>query len=325
MPSQPHIQSVHVNRPLTNILTAYMNQRDQFVATSVFPTVAVSKVSDGYYKYDKKMWLRDQTKMRAAGEEAAQVGFTVSTDSYVCQRIAAKTRISDPERANADAPINLETDKTEFIGHTMMLGLERRWATQYWSSGVWSTDVTGSSWNNSTASNPIAQILDKKEQILQNTGLEPNTLTLGAKCFRYLQLSTSIVDRIKYGQTPGSPAIVNRRTLAALFGVERVIVPQAVHTETNEASTAPTFDFVANPGHALLSYSPPAPGLRVPSAGYTFVWNVLDNSRGVEGVKMYRDESHESDIIEGGFWHDFKVVGADLGVFFVNAVGSTVA
>ena len=45
MPLQPSSAQVHVNRPLTNISIAYIQEATNFVATRVAPTISVAKQS----------------------------------------------------------------------------------------------------------------------------------------------------------------------------------------------------------------------------------------------------------------------------------------
>jgi hypothetical protein len=76
---QPTQGSVHVNRPLTMISVAYMQDQAEFIADKVFPVVPVDKQSDLYYVYTKNDWFRDEAKPRAAGTESAGGGYNLST------------------------------------------------------------------------------------------------------------------------------------------------------------------------------------------------------------------------------------------------------
>ena len=82
------------------------------------------------------------------------------------------------------------------------------------------------------------------------------------------------------------------------------------------------FDFVAGKS-ALLAYVTPTPGLKKPTAGYTFSWTGMPGAPpgGIGArIKRYRLERNESDRVEGESWKDFKVIGSTLGAFFATAV-----
>ena len=47
--SQPTVSDLHVDRPLTNVSTAFIQQEPRFIATRVFPLVSVAKQTDKYF------------------------------------------------------------------------------------------------------------------------------------------------------------------------------------------------------------------------------------------------------------------------------------
>ena len=326
--SQPRISEVHNNRPLTNIAVSFAQSADAFVATQVFPRVGVQSQSDTYYVFPREYWLVSRAAKRAPGAVALRSGYTLSTDNYKCLRDAIGHAIPDPVRRNADSPLSLDANATKYVVSQLMMALEVDWASTFFTTSVWTGSTTGSDitpgtlWDNA-ASTPIEDIRTQKRAVLEKTGAEPNTLVFGKKCFDNLLDHPDIIDRIKYTAGAGNPAKGSQEILAKLFEVEKLLVCRATRHASAEGRSSPTYDFVAGERNALLCYSAPSPGIDVPSAGYTFTWDGdgMGNNMGM-AVKKYRDEPHESDIIEGGVWYDHKVVSAVLGVFFSNPVGA---
>jgi hypothetical protein len=74
--------------------------------------------------------------------------------------------------------------------------------------------------------------------------------------------------------------------------------------------------------HALLCHVASAPGVEVPSAGYTFSWSGLAADYSGQGLAMnkFRMEHLGGDRVEGQLAFDQKVVGAQLGYFFASVV-----
>jgi hypothetical protein len=70
---QPTLQDVHVNRPLTNISVAYLQEAAgvEFVADKAFPAVPVENKSDLYYTYARADFNRDEMQKRALSAESA--------------------------------------------------------------------------------------------------------------------------------------------------------------------------------------------------------------------------------------------------------------
>lgn len=319
--AQPTFTEVHVDRPLTDLSLAYLQDENDFVAEKVFPMVPVAKASDNYFSYTKDFWLKSNAQKRGVGAPAARSGYGMTTASYACLRDALAHPIPDPIRAQADIA-NLDSEAVQYLNQQIRLAKEVDWAAKYFVTGIWGTSNTPATLWDDAASDPVANITTGKRTVKTNTGRVPNTLVLGYKTFDDLVQHPDIVDRIKYGQTPGSAAVANEETLAKVFGVARVVVCRAIQNTAAEGATA-SLSFIAGSRNALLAYVTPAPGLLTPSAGYTFVWAGAPgaNSAGMY-MRTYRDDPNESDIIEANAWYDHKVVGSDLGYAFINAVAA---
>lgn len=314
--AQPAQGSVHVNRPLTMISVAYMQDQAEFIADRVFPVVPVEKQSDLYFTYTKNDWFRDEARPRAAGTESAGGGYGLSTTSYSAKVTAFHKDIPDQVRANEDAPLNSDRDATEFVTRRLMIRREIQWAADYFASSVWGTDLTPTNlWSDYTASDPIGDVRTGIRTIKVNTGFTPNTLTLGYDVFIKLIDHPDIVDRYKYTNSE----VITEAMLARLFGVQRVLVAGGVKATNVEGETA-AMAFI-NGKHALLTYSAPRPSILTPSAGYIFSWKGVSSGNGFTvGTKKFRMEHLEVDRIEGQIAFDNKVVATDLGYFFASVV-----
>ena len=77
MPTQ---NSVHLDKLLTNVSIAYLQNPDSFIAGRVFPVLPVSKQSDKYLYLDAADFNRDEMKVRADSSESAGGNFTYSND-----------------------------------------------------------------------------------------------------------------------------------------------------------------------------------------------------------------------------------------------------
>ncbi len=326
---QPTAGDVHVNTPLTNISVAMMQSASNFIGVRAFPNIPVSKQSDAYYSYDRGYFNRDEMQERAPGTESAGGGYQVDADqTYYCRVYAFHKDVHDQIRANADSALNLDREATSFVTQKALIKREVLWSTAYFGSGVWTTDITGVNsgptagqalrWNDA-ASNPIEDIRLGKRVVLESTGFEPNKLVLGKAVYDALLDHPDIIDRIKYGQTPGAPAMANREALAKLFEVDEILVSTAIKN-TGAEGAANAHSFILGK-HALLIYAPPAAGLMTPSAGYTFSWTgYMGASEAGTRMKQFRLEQLESDRIEIQMAFACKKIAADLGYFFNGIV-----
>lgn len=324
----PGRATVHVNRPLTMISIAFMQDEQNFIADRVFPQINVSKRSDRYFVYDRGDFNRDDMKERAPSTEAARGEFGLdNTPTYFARYYSYARDIDDQIRENYDEPLAPDEEATRFVTNKALIRKERLWVTKYFTTGIWTTDITGVSgapgagqaqqWNES-GSTPIEDIRLGKTVVLERTGFEPNVLTVGKRVWDALVDHPDIVGRVDRGQTSG-PALALRQYIAALFEVEEVLVMKSIVNTAAEGQTA-VHGFIGGK-HALLSYRTPSPGIMVPTAGYTFAWTGLSGSGpGGTRIKRFRMEAIESDRVEIGMAFDQKVVSADLGYFFSGIV-----
>jgi hypothetical protein len=138
----------------------------------------------------------------------------------------------------------------------------------------------------------------------------------------------TIIDRLKAGQTwksPGdSPAIANQLNLAQIFEVDEVLIADGIQNTAVEGipvvNPLETNAFIMG-NNALLVYTPAAPGLQTPAAGYTFAWTGLFGSSALGSrIKSFYMPWLESTRTEIDSAYAQKLVSADLGGFFSSII-----
>lgn len=318
---QPTASDVHVNTPLTMISIAFMQEADGFVADKVFPNIPVQQQSNRYYVYSRADWNRSEAQERAPGTESAGSGWSLdNTPTYFASVKAIHKDVDDQIRANQDAVIDMDRDATMYVSHQMMLKRDIDWATSNFTTSIWTGSTTGGDitpgvlWSTST-STPVEDIREQYYSMLEKTGKKANTLVLGARVWEALQDHAEFLDRIKFTQT----GIVGTELLAAVFGIDRVLVASAIQNTANEgASESSAFILGKN---ALLCYSAPRPSILEASAGYTFSWTGMLGAGAMgQRIKRFRLPHLSSDRVEGELAYDQKVVAPELGVFFSSVV-----
>lgn len=324
----PKMNDAHVDRALTNVSVAYLQDASAFIADKVFPIVPVKRQSDIFYVYDKGDFMRDEAQVRGAATESAGGDYGVEAASpYYCKKHAFHKDVTPEERTNYDEPLDADTDATEFVSQKMLIRREMEWASKFFKAGIWGTEIEGKAtspsdgqalqWDQLT-SNPIQDITDAGVKMAGETGFKPNTLVLSPYAFNALKNHEDILDRIKYTQK----GIVTADLLATLFEVDNVYVAWSVVNSAKKGATD-AVDFIMGK-HALLCYSAPRPALRQPSAGYIFAWTGLEGS-GAYGNRIVRLPMDMlglgTERIEGEVAFDAKQICSDLGVFFKNIVG----
>lgn len=322
----PTMQNAHIDRALTNMSVAYMQDANAFIADKVFPIVRVKRQSDVFYIYNKGDFMRDEAQLRGAATESAGGDYGVeASDPYYCRKHAFHKDVTPEERANYDEPLDADRDASDFVSQKMLIRREMEWASKFFKTGIWGTEIEGADtvssgkviyWNLAT-SDPIKDITTASVDMASATGYKPNTLVLSPFVFNALKNHEDILDRIKYTQK----GIVTADLLATLFEVDRVFVAWSVVNSAAKGA-ADNVNFIMGK-HALLCYSNPTPALKKPSAGYIFAWSGLEGS-GAYGNRIVRLPMDMlglgTERIEGEIAFDAKQICADMGTFFKDIV-----
>ena len=323
----PNRSDIHIDKALTNMSVKYLQDTANFIADKVFPVVPVAKQSDRYFMYKKEDWFRDDAKLRAMGAESAGGDYDIdNTPTYFCNKYAFHKDVFEEDRVNADSPLTPDQDAMEFVVDKILLNRENNWAKTYFQSGVWEQDLTGSStagsgkiiyWDDYDHSDPISDIANMSTAMAEITGKRPNTLTLGRRVYDALRQHPDILDRIKFTQK----GVVTAELLASLFDVERILVANSIQNVAKKGQEA-NMEFTMG-NNALLTYAPPAAGLKKASAGYIFSWTGLMGANALGG-RINRFSMPQLGIgterIECEVAYDMKVVAADMGAFVGGAI-----
>lgn len=311
LPTGTDVQAV--DPVLTNMLVAYYQSEGRFVADRIFPQVPVDKDSGTYYLFTKKYWTLDNVEQRAYGSNFAFGDFGVSTSTYETMQWGLAYSLADEIQANSQVPMSLETAAVRWLGMQHLIRRERAFAADWFVTSVWGTtkSVTNK-WSDYVNSDPVADVLEGKRTISQSTGQVPNKFVMGEIVHDRLVNHPDLLDRIKY---VGAAGVTNARSaLAAIFGVDEILVASAIYNTANEGQTgsySPIMD-----DDALLCYVSPAPGVFEASAGYTFTWAPGGGLGVIESP--YRDKAKRANIINSSQQFDHVAVATDLGYFFLD-------
>lgn len=322
---QPTRSAVHVNRPLTNISVAFVQADTFFVARKVFPGLPVQKQSDVYFVYPRDQWFTDEMAERAPGTESAGSGYNVATDSYGCKVWSLHKDVADQIRNNADDPIDLDREATEWLSQKWLIRQERQWVSKFFGASTWTGSISGADITPTTkwdaaSGNPVNDIEIQIKSMWQKTGgFKPNKMVVTPDVDTALKNNADVKDRIKYTQRVDSKTFTPKM-MADLFGVDEYLICGGVYNTAKE-NAAKNMQFIAGTQKAGLFYAPSSPGLYTPSAGYTFDWTGhVGAGKNGQAISNFRMEPLKADRVEIEAAFDMKVVASDLGVFFTSVL-----
>lgn len=328
----PDPSDVYVVPQLTQLSVGFMLQPAGLVSR-VCKSVQVQQQSGKYISYPRGYFFRDEMKTRADGAESAGSGFAVdNTPSYFADVWAWHTDIGPQVRANAKT-VDVDRAATMLCSNKAVLRRELLFLAKFFTTGVWTTQVTGATsgggglagtnlgWLDSGAY-PIKQLKAAMRSQQALSGYRPNVAIFDVKAWDAFCEHPNVLARINNGQTPGGPAEVTKNMVAAWLGLDEVLVTEGVKTTSKEGQTdAMNFMATSGSGQVLLVYTPPAPGLFIPSAFYFFDW-VADGLVGSYGnaVSRWYNQDRKATRYEIEMATDCKLVSADMGSFLTNMV-----
>lgn len=327
--------AVHIDAPLTNLTIAFLQDANGFIADRVFPKVSVAKKSDKYYIYNRADFNRvGQVQARAPRTQAPRVGMSLSQDTYLTEVFSLATDFDFETLANEDAALDIRSAGAQMLTHQLLIDREIKWASTYFTGGVWGTDWDGvsgspstnqvrqwSDYNNSTPIQDVTTIMRTVQ--LRSGGFKPNVMVVGKEVRDVLVNHPTILARLNGGATVTNTALVTDAKLAEIFGVEDFMVMETVRNNGLEG-LAESNAFIGGKAVAFY-YRPRAAGLMIPSAGYTFTWDELENASGYGiAIKSYRGDylaiDGVAEVLEANLAYDHKVVSADLGAFIDTVI-----
>ena len=304
-------RDVHIDVPLSNIAVEAFATGD-FIGAQLFPVVDVRKQSDLYYTINKNSWLRTpSTTLRAPKTSPARVEFEVSSDAYYAANYALASENAHEVIANADDPIQLRARTTRFLVDQLMRDQETRIAnkvTSITNIGSGALLTGGNKWSNYVSSDPIADVTTGHAFIRSNTGLIANTALMDYDTYKTIQRHPVLLDMYKYTQG----GMVNDAELKAVFGVNRILVSNAIRNAALENATASLVNIWGN-NFLLCHVAPNATGMRTATFGLGFRWLNPDLPT-PWGVRVYNDADpgKKVEVVEASYYQDEKVVAPQL-------------
>lgn len=277
-----------VDPVLSEIAQGYRNA--DMVGMNLFPSVPVAQRGGKIISFSKEDFAL-YNAARAPGSNTKRIQFGYSSGSYALEQHAleAVAPWELQQEANAVAKINIAAMAVRKAQNIIALRLEKAQADLATTAGSYAagnkTTLSGTSqWSDYTGTSaPSKDIETAKEAIRSQIGRAGNTVIVSASVMAKLRQHPSIIDRIKYTGRD----VVTTDLLAALWGVDRVLVGGAVYTDASGTITDVWGKFVVVAYTQLGSVA----DLGEPTYGYTYR---LDGAPYVE--PGYEDRNAKSDI-----------------------------
>jgi len=302
----PTVRDVRVNAVLSNISIAYKN--NMYIAEQVFPRVPVQKKSDFYYIFNKDAFFRDDVAVRGPGTRAQRADYSVTSASYNAIEYALAKEVADEVYANADSPFRPAIEATEFVTDALLRAQERRVATKVMTSTNWANSASPTVQWTSDSSDPWNDIDDAIANVINGTGVMPNTMVMSYDVWRELRKHPDFLDRIKYTRPTGR---IEPSDLSTWFNIPKILIGTALYDSAKEGQSASMAQIWGD--DVWIGYVPSTPALMTPAAGYVFEWEARQ-------VRTYRMDQERVDVFEASHSVAECISASDAGTVIFDAV-----
>lgn len=318
-----------VEQELSDLASMYVQDSSHFVARLMAPSVRVPQQGGKFYEYSKADFNRDEMQLRGDATQAAVGGYRRRLKEFFCNVFALAKDVGPQElKNNPRAPRNA----ARYLARKDLIKGEKMFASVAWKTGVWATEHLGSqtptgtefqNWLDADA-DPIAQLeqcLEEAEE--KSAGFPINVIGFGRRAWRVFKNHPNVIGRFNNGQTSGG-AVVTEAAVAALLGVEKVVVAKAVETTSlpGVAEDSSTFDRILDEDGVLGVHVAKEASMEEPSALYHFDWDGFAQST-ENGVVIFEDDipltrGAKRYEIEHGF--ESKLIASAMGFWLENIV-----
>ncbi len=312
----PYRETVHVDAALSNLALQYANDQQFFIADRALPPVTVTKESDKYAVYTQANWFTLPQTLRGDKGKIAEVDWDVTWATYQSEEYALKDIVTDRARKNADLPLDLDIDTTEFLTHLILLDREVRVATAVFNATTFASYTSALAaadrWDAYTSadSSPLEDVKTGKLSLMKYAQKAANTIIVGYEVFEALRLHPEIKDLIKYtyGATQDK---INEELLAKCFDVDNFLVGRAIYNSANEGQTM-TGAYVWGK-FAMVCYVETPPPRKGVTLGTTFRAQDFQ-------VKKWRDEEAGGDWVAASLIDDEVIIAVPAGYLLSTVI-----
>ena len=217
---------------LSTIAQGYKNA--ELVGSALFPYVPVGQRGGKIITFGKEDFaLYNGARAPGANTKRIQFGYTSGNFALEQHALEGVVPFELMQEANQVPGIDLGSNAVRRSQNIIALRLEKAQADLATTAGNYAaanknTALAGVTlWSDAVNSDPIGNIETGKDAVRAMIGRYPNTAIIGAQVMKALRVHSKIIDRTKYTGRD----VPTAELLAALFGVERVLVGGAVYTD----------------------------------------------------------------------------------------------
>ena len=217
----------------TQLVQGFTNSA--LVGDKLFPSVRMQKETGRFPAFGKEAFVIPGNIKRAVGERVQRVQVQTGNILMSLSEYALGIGIENRERNEwAGSPDQLVNGKLNVVSSKIALYREKLQAILATTSGSYATGLATSGAGKLWAStgDPVADMLSLILSVQSQIGQRPNKVWFSPTAWLLAINNTAVLNRIKYGGSPITPAQMSQRAMAELLQVDECIVGYAVSAAT---------------------------------------------------------------------------------------------
>lgn len=290
----------------------YTMSKVRLIADAVLPILPVAKEAATMSVTKRKNLTIPETK-HANGATYNRIELYMDDMAYACWDHGLEGQITDRDREKYASDFDAEVEKTQAIKTKMRLAREKRvkdlvFNTTTWTGTALYTDYSAAPWD-AAGSKVIKQLQTVREKVRLNCGVPADTLIISESSVINLMNNTEILAKF-----PGATAVTEamlRGAMAAILGIQNLIVGQAVYNSADEGQDFTGAEIWPDDYALVAVLGTEGLPMTEPQLGRTILWENYTSD--IEYVEMYRENQTKSDIVNVEQSIDEKIFDAYFG------------
>ena len=250
---------------LTNVSSAYVPEG--CIADMLFPKLKFAQYTGKLAGYGKSHLRIENTVVGGKGKYRQVESITRSTSGFEIEGHGLSGLITKRDYKNVIDPFDAEKDEVMGLSTILMLEKEKSLADSLSNTSVLTQNITlsaTSQLSDFANSDPVTVLNNGKAAVRAGCGAIVNTMIMDYNVAEMLRYHPALLDALgfKYGK-PGGLADAD---LARAFGIQKIIIPNAMHNSAKEGQTDVLTSVWGK--HIILAHIPDSPAKYQISLGY---------------------------------------------------------
>lgn len=305
----------------TSLVQGFTNA--DLIGDKFFPSVRMAKETGRFPAFGKEAWFIPANIKRAIGEKVQRIQTQTGYITMALSEYALGVAIENRERNEwAGSPDMLVNGKLMQVADKIALFREKLQATLLTTAGSYGTGLAtsgaGKAW--ATTGDPVKDMLQLIQDVQSQIGKRPNKVWFTPTSWLLFINNTAVLNRIKYGGSPITPAQMSISAVAQLLQVEEVAVGYSVYSNTTytdggvkkkTVASSYIWDSVVQSSNAGCAFVGKGGGIEA-SFGYTY------ERMNSPVIESYYDNSTKSQVWDYEHFFDPAVTLPEAGGMYYS-------